>query len=146
MRARRAEREPERLDDGGELVPALGDQPRHVGEAVDPTRLDLHLGGDQLAGEVRLGRGAARRLPHVLEPVDEVEARGVEQSELLLHRDRQIVRRLEALARLPQQLVVAHLLLFTHGAKRVVDTAPDEAGRANPIGRAAALRVALDPC
>ena len=132
-----AEGEPERLDKSGELDPALGDQCGHVRERLDTPRLDLRLRGDQLTDQVRLGRGVTRCLLHVLEAIDEIEARRIEESELFLHGDREVVCRLVALACLHQQLVVSHLLLVTHGAKRVVDPAVRE-GRATGCSTAAA--------
>ena len=57
MRAGRAQRQPERLDERGELRAPLGHRGRHVGEGLAPPRLDLHLRGDQLADEVRLELG-----------------------------------------------------------------------------------------
>ena len=53
-------------------------------------RLDLDLGGDQLADEVRLEHGAQRSRLHVLEPVDEAERRRIEQRELLLDGDGEV--------------------------------------------------------
>ena len=62
MRARRAEREPERLDELAQLRAPLDHRARHVRERLAATRLDLHLGRDQLADEV-LARAASRRRP-----------------------------------------------------------------------------------
>ena len=56
VRAGRAEREPERIDERGQLGAALRERRRDVGERRLLARLDLDLGGDQLADEVRLER------------------------------------------------------------------------------------------
>ena len=76
-----------------------------VGEGHLLPGLHLHLGGDQLADEVRLERRTARGRLHLLEPVDEVERLRVEERELLLDRDGEILGRLEALARLGEDLL-----------------------------------------
>ena len=64
VRAGRAEREPERLDERGELRAALGHAARRTSaKLVAATGLDLDLGCDQLADEMRLdGRPGGRRL------------------------------------------------------------------------------------
>ena len=90
MRAGRAERDPERIDERLQLRPALGHRRGNLGEALAAPGLDLDLGRDQLADEVRLERRPLRRRLHLLEPVDEVERRRIEQRELLLDRDREV--------------------------------------------------------
>ena len=110
--------EPERLDEADELRAAVGDRRRNVGEGLDAPGLDLDLGGDQLAREVALGGRPGRRGLHVLEPVDEVERDGVEQRELLLDGDREVGARVEALARLSEELVCGNALFVTHGAEK----------------------------
>ena len=85
------ERDPERLDERGELGAPLGHRRRDVGERRLLARLHLDLGRDQLADEVRLERRVPRRRLDLLEPVDEVERLGVEQRELLLDRDGEVL-------------------------------------------------------
>ena len=58
-----------------------------LGEVGAAAGAHLDLGGDQLADEVRLELGAARRRLQLLEAVDELERLGVEERELLLDRD-----------------------------------------------------------
>ena len=96
---------------------ALGEHAGHVGERLDAPGLDLDLGGDQLAGEVALGLGAARGVDDVLVAVDEIERVPVEERELLLDGDGEVVRRLEPLSRLAQELLVRHSLCVAHGAE-----------------------------
>ena len=87
-------------------------------KALDTAGLDLGLGGDQLAGEVRLGRRSGRRRLDVLEPVDEVERDGVEQRELLLHGDGEVGTRVEPLARVAEKLICGNALFVAHGAEK----------------------------
>ena len=75
---------------------------------------DLDLGGDELADEVLLDGGAARGGMHVLEPVREVERRGIEDRELLLDGDGEVRRRLELRTRSCDQLVRCDALFVTH--------------------------------
>ena len=79
--------------------------------------LDLDLGGDQLADEVRLEHRALRGGLHVLEPVDEPERCRIEQRELLLDRDGEVGAGLEALAGLGEELFVPDPLLVAHCAE-----------------------------
>ena len=83
---------------GLQLRSALRHRSRDVGERLAAPRLDLDLGGDQLADEVRLEQRAPRSGLHVLEPVDEAERRRIEQRELLLDGDGEVGAALEALA------------------------------------------------
>ena len=105
VRPRGPEREAEWLDERGELGAALGEGRRDVRERRLLPGLDLDLGRDQLADEIRLERGASHGSLHVLEAIDEVERLGVEQRELLLDGDREVLCRLEALERLVEDLL-----------------------------------------
>ena len=96
---------------------ALGQRGRDVGERLATSRLDLDLGGDQLADEVRLEHRALRRGLHVLEPVDEPERCRIEQRELLLDRDGEVGAGLEGLAGLGEELFVPDPLLVAHSRK-----------------------------
>ena len=84
------------------------------GEALATSGLDLDLGRDQLADEVRLERRALRRGLHVLETVDERERAGGEQGELRRDRAGEVVPLLEPLARETELLVRAQALSVTH--------------------------------
>ena len=106
VRPGRAEREPERLDEGRQLRAPLGERGRDVGERLLLAGLHLDLGRDQLADEVRLEDRALRRGLDLLEPVHEVEGLGVEERELLLDRDGEVLGGVEALARLGEKLFV----------------------------------------
>jgi len=64
---------------------------------------------------MRLDLRALRGLLDVLEAVDELERRGIEQGELLLDGEGEIRRRLEGRTRRREQLLVADLLLLAHG-------------------------------
>ena len=78
-------------------------------------RLDLDLGRDQLTGQVALESLSRRgRLDDVLEAVDELERVRVEERELLLDGDGEVVRSLESLPRLAQELVVRNSLCVAH--------------------------------
>ena len=111
----RREAEAERIDERAELRAPLAQRARRLGERLAAARADLDLGGDQLADEVRLELGAARRLLHVLEAVDEPERRRIDERELLLDRERQVRPALEGRLRGRQQLLVADSLLVAHG-------------------------------
>src|SRR5690348_14309032 len=87
-----------------------------LGERLAPAGAHFCLGGDQLADEVRLQVGAAGRVLELLETVDELEARRVDERELLLDGEREVGRRLEARTRRREQLLVADLLLLAHGS------------------------------
>ena len=63
-----------------------------------------------------LGTRARRRRLHVLEAVDEVERDRVEQCELLFHGDGEVGARVEALARVSEELICRNALLVAHGA------------------------------
>ena len=73
VRPGRAEQEPHRLDERPQLRSALGDRGGNVRERLLLAGSDLDLGGDELADEVLLERGAARGRLDVLEAVREVE-------------------------------------------------------------------------
>ena len=120
MGAGGAEGEPERLDESGELDPALGDQCGT--SANDSTRPVLISASEAISSPTRFGpAGVSRpRRPDVLEAIDEIEARRVEERELLLDGDREVVAGLEALARLPQELV-GDTLLRHPWSERVVE-------------------------
>ena len=90
MRAGRAERDSERVDDGLQLRAALRHRGGDVGERLAAPGLDLDLRRDQLPDDVRLERRSLRSCLNLLEAVDEVERRRVEEGELLLHRDREV--------------------------------------------------------
>ena len=117
VRAGRAERDAERVDEGLQLRPPLRHRGRHVGEGLAAARLDLDLGRDQLADEVILERRPLRRRLHLLEAVDEAERDRVEERELLLDRDREVGARVEALPGGGQELLVTEALLVTHAAE-----------------------------
>ena len=116
VRPGRAEEQAHRLGERLELRAPLGHRAGNVGEGLLAPRPDLDLGGDELADEVLLERGAARRSLDVLEPVREVERLRIEDRELLLDRDREVGRGLELLARTRDQLVRRETLLVTHSA------------------------------
>ena len=63
VRAGRAERDPEPVRELGQLGAPLAQRLRRLGEALAAAGLDLDLGRDQLADEMRLELGAARRPP-----------------------------------------------------------------------------------
>ena len=81
-----------------QLLAALAEPRRGLVEGVAAAGADLDLGGDQLADEVLLERRALRRGLQVLEAVGQVERLGIEDGELLLDRDREVLRGLELLA------------------------------------------------
>ena len=110
-----AEHEPHRLDQRPQLRPTLGDRGRNVRERLLLARSDLDLGGDELADEVFLERGAVRGRLDVLEAVREVEGFRIEDRELLLDGDGEVRCRLELRARLRYQLVRGEALLVSHG-------------------------------
>src|SRR6185503_13622086 len=132
MRARRAEEEAERLDERAELGAPLGERRRDVRERRLLARLHLDLRGDQLADEVRLERRSPCRGLHLLDAVDEVERLPVEQCELLLHRDREVLGRLEALACLGEKLLVGNAVGGVHLPRRL--DAPASLSIATPPG------------
>ena len=104
--------------------------------------LDLDLGRDQLADEVRLERRPLRGRLHLLEAVDEAERRRVEQRELLLDRDGEVgaARRRPPAprggARRTEPLLVTHA---AEGSRRVrgggVRRPPSSSGRPSAGGR-----------
>ena len=63
---------------------------------------------------MRLELGALRRLLDVLEAVDELERRRIEQRELLLDRDGEVRHLVEGSLRCRQELLVADGLLVAH--------------------------------
>jgi len=83
-------------------------------ERLAAARLGLGLRGDQLADEVRVELGAGGRGLQILEAVDEVARLRVEKRELLLDREREVLRRLELLPGLPEHLRRSELLLVAH--------------------------------
>ena len=88
MRAAGGERDPEALAEREQAGAAFALELHRLGEGLAAARADLDLGVDQLAGD-RLGEqlvllaGAAE----LLEAVDELEAVGVDERELLLEPD-----------------------------------------------------------
>ena len=78
---------PSAVGERRELRAPLADLRGGLAEGLAAAGPDLDLGGDQLADEVLLERGAARRRLELLEAVDERRALGVEERELLLDRD-----------------------------------------------------------
>ncbi len=132
-RVRAGGREPdaERVDEAAQLDAPLADLLRRLGERVAPARAHLDLGGDQLSDEVRLEVGALRGVPHVLEAVEQVERRRIEQRELLLDRDREVGNGLERGPGGREELLVPDLLLVAHYKKvsRSRRTAPAAARR-----------------
>ena len=105
VRAGRAERQLQRLDERLELGAPLHERGRDLGEGLAAPGLHLDLGGDQLADEVRLERRPLGRRLDLLEAVDEVEARRVEERELLLDRDGEVGALVECLAGVAEELV-----------------------------------------
>ena len=97
---------------------ALGDRGGDVGKALDTAGLDLCLGGDQLAGEMSLGRRSGGRRLDVFEPVDEVERDRVEQREFLFHGNGEVGARVEPLARVSEKLICGNALFVAHGAEK----------------------------
>ena len=85
-----------------QLGPPLGDSRHDLGERLAPAGPDLDLGRDQLPDEMRLELGALRGGLEVLEAVRQRESLGVDDRELLLDRNREILRRLVFLARAPE--------------------------------------------
>ena len=114
------ERDPARLDELAELLPALAEERSRVGEGVAAAGADLDLRRDQLADEMRLELGSPRRFLELLEAVDEAERLRVDQRELLLDGDREIGHRLERRAGLRQHLLVPELLLLAHAESLLV--------------------------
>ena len=88
-----------------------------VGERVAAAGAHLHLGGDQLADEMRLELRSLRGFLELLEAVDEVERLRVEKRELLLDCDREIGHGLELRAETREHLLVAEPLLLAHAKK-----------------------------
>ncbi len=136
----RAEGQPEWLDERRELGAPLGERRRNVRERLLLPCLDLHLGGDELADEVRLETRAANRLLHVLEAVDEVERLGVEEGELLLDRDREVHGLLEALVRLREEPLVGR------GRAHQARHSRDGATFARPAGVSPSRACRTRPC
>ena len=128
---------PERIDDGLQLRPALGHRGGDVGERLAAPGLHLDLRRDQLPDDVRLERRPLRSRLNLLEAVDEVQRRGIEEGELLLHRDGEVRAGFEALAGRGEELLVAERLLVTH-ARRVDDrrTVPASGARRPPSSSA----------
>ncbi len=100
-----------------QLCAPLAELLGRLGERLAAAGAHLGLRGDQLADEMRLDLRAPRRVLQVLEAVDELEGRRVEQRELLLDGEREVRRRLEGRARRREQLLVADLLLLAHARK-----------------------------
>ena len=124
VRAGGAEREAERLDERDRAASRRSAIVAGTSaKRLDPAGLDLGLGGDQLAGEMSLGRRSGGRRLHVLEAVDEVERVGVEQREFLLDGDREVGGRVEPLARSREKLIVGTRCSSPMERKRLVDAA-----------------------
>src|SRR5437763_2728499 len=121
VRARAAEADPELARELRELAAPLAHAGRTVRERLAAPGLDLDLGRDQLADEVLLEHGPLRRGLELLEPADEVEGRRIEERELLLDRDREVGRRLEALPGETDLLVRGESLFVAHGRTTVVE-------------------------
>ena len=86
-----------------ELLPALAKERRGLLEGVAAAGADLHLGGDQFADEVLLERRPLHGRLQVLEAVGQIERLGIKNGELLLDRDREVLRGLELLTREAKQ-------------------------------------------
>ncbi len=110
MRARRPERDPEPARGLQQLGPTLRERCDRFRDARTAARLDLDLGGDQLAGDVVCERRLVDQRPELLVPVDHVEAVGIEECELLLHGHAEVGSVVEALTCLSEELVVADRL------------------------------------
>ena len=82
-----------------ELPAPLRHGGRRLRERLAAPRAHLDLGRDQLTDEIGLERRADRSGREFLEAVDETERLGVEDRELLLHRDREVAARIEPLPR-----------------------------------------------
>ena len=80
-------------------VATLAEPRRGLLEGVAAAGADLHLGGDQLADQVLLERRPLRGRLQVLEAIRQVERLGIEDGELLLDRDREVLRGFELLPR-----------------------------------------------
>ena len=113
------EPDPERLARIGELRPALGDPRGRLGEVFAAAGPDLDLGGDQLADEVLVERGALRHRLELLEAVVEVERLRVEERELLLDREGEVAPGFELLARERELLVRAEAARRPRGSLTV---------------------------
>ena len=121
VRAGSAEEKTHRLDERLQLRAPLRHSGGDIGERLLLPGSHLHLGGDQLAHEMLLERGSARRGLDVLEAVREVERLGIDDRELLLDGNREIRRRLELRARPRDQLVGRDALFVSHRRTTVVE-------------------------
>src|SRR4029450_268775 len=115
VRAGRGETDPDRVRELEQLGAPLPQPRRSLVEGVATAGADLDLGGDQLADEVVLERGALGRRLELLEAVREVESLGFEDRELLLDGKGEILRGLELLAREGNLLLRAEALGGSHG-------------------------------
>ena len=117
MRPRGRQPDTERVGEPTQLDAPLAELLRRLGERVAAARAHLHLGGDQLADDVRLQVGPLCRVADVLEAVDELERGRVEQRELLLDGDGEVGDGLERGPRGREELLVPDLLLVAHYKK-----------------------------
>src|SRR5207244_538819 len=102
-----------------ELPAALADPARGLGEGLAAAGAHLDLRGDQLADEVELELGAARRGLELLEAVGQGQRLRVEDGELLLDGDGEVLPALELLTGEPELLLVGQFLSLAHVATLV---------------------------
>ena len=119
VRADRAEQHALVARERVQLRAALGHLRGRLAELGALAGAHLDLGRDQLADEVRLEVGAARRRLEILEAVDQLERPGVEDRELLLDREREVGSVLERVARERELLVGRELLFLAHAGRRL---------------------------
>src|SRR3954465_9478820 len=116
MRAGRREPDVEAADELGELLPALRHLLGDLRKRRTASRLDLDLGGDQLADEVLVELGARGGALELLEAIRQLERLRIDELELLLDRDREVLPVLEGLAGGPDLLVRGQALSIAHVA------------------------------
>src|SRR5213076_2639285 len=121
VRARGTEADPQVARERCQLGAPLGDADGRLGKRRAAASLHLDLGRDQLADEMLLEDRAARRGLQLLEAAHEVERERIEERELLLDGDREVLGRLERLARRPQLLFRRESLFVAHGRATLVE-------------------------
>ncbi len=87
-------------------------------ERLAPPGTHFDLGRDQLSDEMLLERRPLRRGVHVLEAVRQLERLGIEDRELLLHRDGEVGAALVGVVGGANLLVRSEALLVAHAGSR----------------------------
>ena len=117
MRSRRREPHPELVRQAEELGAPLAETLRRLREVGTPAGADLDLGRDQLADERAVEVAPDRGGLELLEAVYEPERLGIEDRELLLDREREVLRLVESFPGETQRLIRARALRLCHRAK-----------------------------